>query len=864
MERRLESTGLGEATSPPPAVAALRAAVRLWEVFAPFGLLALQLGLCVVVIYQFQIESRAFLHLSILTFFGFAVHYFLPLSLRLPFFLLLSLAGIGLVFGVANGAWLVALGLVLFGICHLPVSLRARVAVLLAAGALLAALRVDWLPVPWSAAVWPLLGSMFMFRIAVYLYDIRFEKEPAPWSQRLAYFFMLPNICFPLYPVIDYKSFRRTWHDRPQNEVIQVGLLWIIRGILHLILYRFVYTWCVIPATEVGSFAELARFMLTTFLLYLRVSGQFHLIIGMLHLFGFNLPETHHLYYLASSFNDFWRRINIYWKDFMMKLFYYPAFFELRKRGQTFALVVSTLFVFLGTWLLHSYQWFWLRGTFPLTLQDGLFWGILGGLVVANSLWEARRGRTRTLSRRRRTAAEAAGLAVRTTATFLAICVLWSLWNSESVVEWLSLWSAAARGGHPADLLWIPALFAAAIAVGEVWRRVARPAGAAGVNLHSVTLRSVAWIAVLTVIGLPQVYTRLGSRVASVVESLRQTRLNAEDEARLQKGYYEDLVRVDRFNSQLWELYMKRPVSWRSLLDTEAIAHTGDFAYVKLVPSVSLEVHGKPFSINGLGLRDAETTLAKPAGTTRIAMLGSSHVEGEGVGDGETIDGRLEELLDADAAGDFEVLNFGVSAYTPLEILYQLDQRVFDFEPDAIFFVAHAIDAEQVISRLAVKVRLGVDLPYPELVDAVRRAGIDRDTAQSVAKRKLEPLAPELIEWVYRSIVGRARERGIPAVWIYLPRTDERGDEAAVESLFARAHQTGFHVIDLRGIYEGIELEAIRVADWDTHPNAHACGIIARNIHAALTARRDEINLGGAGRAAAPAAAEALRDTETN
>ena len=75
--------------------------------------------------------------------------------------------------------------------------------------------------------------------------------------------------------------------------------------------------------------------MISTFLLYVRISGQFHLVIGMLHLFGFNLPETHHRYLLASSFTDFWRRINIYWKDFMMKVFYYPAFFRLRKLGET-------------------------------------------------------------------------------------------------------------------------------------------------------------------------------------------------------------------------------------------------------------------------------------------------------------------------------------------------------------------------------------------------------------------------------------------------------------------------------------------------------------------------------------------------
>src|SRR5438874_13519972 len=73
-------------------------------------------------------------------------------------------------------------------------------------------------------------------------------------------------------------------------------------------------------------------------------------------MFGFDLPETHHLYYLATSFTDVWRRINIYWKDFVMKLFFYPMHFKLRKMGTVWALSVATLVTFLATWLLHSWN----------------------------------------------------------------------------------------------------------------------------------------------------------------------------------------------------------------------------------------------------------------------------------------------------------------------------------------------------------------------------------------------------------------------------------------------------------------------------------------------------------------------------
>jgi GNAT superfamily N-acetyltransferase len=80
---------------------------------------------------------------------------------------------------------------------------------------------------------------------------------------------------------------------------------------------------------QAATLGDTAWYALATFLLYLRVSGLFHLIVGLLRLFGFALPETHHLYYLSSSFTDFWRRINIYWKEFLTKVVFYPTFVRL-------------------------------------------------------------------------------------------------------------------------------------------------------------------------------------------------------------------------------------------------------------------------------------------------------------------------------------------------------------------------------------------------------------------------------------------------------------------------------------------------------------------------------------------------------
>ncbi len=60
-------------------------------------------------------------------------------------------------------------------------------------------------------------------------------------------------------------------------------------------------------------------------------------------------------------------------------------YFRFRRWGESVALVSATLLAFLATWLLHNYQWFWLRGTWVFTWNDFLFWMILAVLVTINA-----------------------------------------------------------------------------------------------------------------------------------------------------------------------------------------------------------------------------------------------------------------------------------------------------------------------------------------------------------------------------------------------------------------------------------------------------------------------------------------------
>src|SRR5688572_18795477 len=120
---------------------------------AAFTLIALQLGLVLLLFRQYQIENPGFRWLAQLAFAGFVIHAFLPLRYRLPFFALLSVTGGAIVIGPANFAWLFGIGLVLIGICHLPLPFVFRGTLLALAAALLALQRAGDVPSPWSEAI---------------------------------------------------------------------------------------------------------------------------------------------------------------------------------------------------------------------------------------------------------------------------------------------------------------------------------------------------------------------------------------------------------------------------------------------------------------------------------------------------------------------------------------------------------------------------------------------------------------------------------------------------------------------------------------------------------------------------------------
>jgi hypothetical protein len=837
---------------------------------AEFIAIVVQFGLIVLVVGDWQLENLSVSRLMQLAFVGFIIHHLLPLRFRLPFFATLSLTAVILAVGEMDtrtfvggltgrvafgdfvyplipGLVLVAIGLGLIGICHLPIRFAVRVGLVAVVGLGLTFLRAHSQWFPDVKGMWVVLGSMFMFRLMIYLYDLKDPRVPFSPARAISYFFMLPNVCFPLFPVVDYETFCSTYHNEDWQRVYQTGLKWMFRGVIQLLLYRVIYQYAPLDVYKLSSALDVAGCMLGMYLLYLRISGTFHLIVGLLHMFGFNLPETHHLYYLATSFTDFWRRINIYWKDFVMKLFFYPTHFKLRKMGTVWALSIATLVTFLATWLLHSWQWFWIRGKPLLDWKDFSFWMILGVLVLVTAIYETTRGRKRALSPSRFSMRARLMLGLQAGAFFCGMCILWAYWSCQSWAEFQALIDAASKPSWR-DIAIILAVLALVYLCAMIWGRSSRETSEGGSIAASrkpfhfwpsavaVTAGSICLLVV------PSVATRTMPGVQHVVARLHSDVLNARDMALQRRGYYEELD-VGRMDNWQWQHNEGRPEGWfegRKVFYRQR----SDFLLAEIAPSVSTIMGGAPIKSNRLGMRDREYAEIKPANTYRIVLLGGSHDQGTAVKDNETYENLVEDRLNEKAPDPrysrYEILNMSVGGSGILQRLLRLEQQGFQFAPDMALFSIAAHDKQFLVEHLRKAMTLGVEPPadYREIFERiVGKARVHAKTPDTMIERRLQPYVAEVYEWVFHRFATECGRRGIRPVVIYRPApVDFEGVESASHSEIVRlAGAAGLEVIDLLHTFDKVtDRSSLIVAKWEHHTTAFGHRLLADKLYERL------------------------------
>src|SRR6185437_4456977 len=98
---------------------------------------------------------------------------------------------------------------------------------------------------------WTIAASMLMFRLILFLYELKHATAPESPLDAISYFFLLPNYCFLHFSVVDYRALHRGYFAGEVHATQHRGLAMMFRGTIHLLAYRLIYQQILIPAADV-------------------------------------------------------------------------------------------------------------------------------------------------------------------------------------------------------------------------------------------------------------------------------------------------------------------------------------------------------------------------------------------------------------------------------------------------------------------------------------------------------------------------------------------------------------------------------------------------------------------------------------
>ncbi len=343
------------------------------------------------------------------------------------------------------------------------------------------------------------------------------------------------------------------------------------------------------------------------------------------------------------------------------------------------------------------------------------------------------------------------------------------------------------------------------------------------------------------------------SAARAALDSARSTGLNRADRESNAAGYYEGLIGVvgnDGPRGELAQLLMGKPVEWGRFQAANVSRQLpGDPLLFELLPNVDRDLFGQRFTTNEHGMRDRSYTIAKPAGVYRIVVLGSSMDMGWGIDTESTYVNLLEDWLNAHAAERglrrrFEVLNFAVAAYSPLQRLESFRRKAAAFQPDLVIYSATMLDPRLLEIQLCDMLSGRIE-PRDEFVRrAFAEAGIEpqalpRDESGKLVNKEAIKTALRAKYWsilddVLKTLAAECRARQCGLTMIVIPRVgkadapDERAEPTA--RLHGVAARHAIPVCDLTDTFDGIDPARLEIAAWDDHPNAEGHRLLFQAI----------------------------------
>lgn len=800
----------------------------------PFLFLIAQLLMITHIINSLEIESEMGLQkISYIILGGFAISYWMSIRFRLPFFILLTIISLGF---LIKFQVLILLAILCFYllIAHLNISFNIRFLLILIITAILACIRMQYIVTPNLNInnMLTILGAMMSFRMILYLYELKYTKKSFSIWESFSYFLMLPNVVLLLFPIVDYKKFTRFYFNTNEVQIYQRGITRILRGIVLVILYRTVNFYFAIPSENVDDIYSLIQYVLLSYSVMLRLGGILWISIGILHLFGFNLPKIMDNFYLSTSFNDYWRRTNIYYKDFINKVFYNPSYFIFKKYGASISIVISIVIAFSITWALHSWQFLWLQGVFPIKSSDLIFWAVFCVSLILNSLYE--NNVSKKVLSKKWTISNAIIYSLKLLGTNIFLGLLWALWSSTSITDYLlTISHVTIIPDFLAFSLLISCVFVLIVFLNFIDSKFSLekilsfiPLSTFNNNKFMVSVSLV----LLVLLGNTKTIEFVKDKSGFSIEPIVRQKMNELEMKLRQQGYYEELLTTSYNILKGSESVINNENltdDWRVPFDeTPACKITRDLIEKNIVPNVTIKYKGSIFSSNEWGFRDKYYSKEKPLNTIRIAIMGASIEMGSGVDNDKVFENLLEEKLNLEEEVNYEILNFSIPGYQIPQQYALLESKVVEFNPDYVFLFYHSSDKFMSSGVLRRLFKRDADMIYAKL-DTIKeefrkiKTG-DKNRDIFLIEKKY---SDDVLNWAVNSFVNTCSINSITPVIVYGaalktldPKFKKKQKERFLE-IKKISNKYNITVLNIADCFEDYTLEELSISSRDNHPN---------------------------------------------
>ena len=276
----------------------------------------------------------------------------------------------------------------------------------------------SYIPDSFHNLIMPIGISFFTFQQIMYLVSVyKKEIDKVDVLDYASYILYFPKLVMgPLVEPCDLiKKINDPLLKKVNPDNIAIGIKLFSFGLFKKIILADTFAKGVLwgySNVEAATSADMLLTMLFySFEIYFDFSGYSDMAIGISKMINIDLPINFDSPYKATSVRDFWKRWHMSLTGFFTKYIYFPLGGSRKGKIRTY---INTMIVFLISGIWHGSKL-----TFVL-------WGaIYGVLMVIERLFDKYLGKLSEV--------------VRWIYTFVVVNVLWLLFNSQSISEWVSI-----------------------------------------------------------------------------------------------------------------------------------------------------------------------------------------------------------------------------------------------------------------------------------------------------------------------------------------------------------------------------------------------------------------------------------------